>query len=790
MNRSVSGIGTQTSLTEQQKELQTKIEDYQKQIELLEGKLRGYSTLGTLLRESKAECESLKQKKEQLEEKLAEISLFDERPNSSTSMKGAEDIVIKEPRSKKEKFDVPMEVPMDTKQWVNSTMNWNAVAVVQPTDEQFQHRTELLKHKTISSDVLKNVTSPPRSSFEVPVPTSGLSDSGLQESYPVQESLTHDELTQALGRKGEENHQRTGTGTCPVPSVRDMGQSSDDFVHVPRTDARSHQGSLDLMAFPSLHSSGNHNTDVSISDITNVPSSETSEGQCVSLHFEKLANSLKKEKDTSSLNDQVSKVKEEILILEGKVYKYQELNAIRSAQQSDEKVQLKEALASLSRLKTEHIQLLERIRQLEHERDHLSNSGSYSSQTRVVGGGVTVTKMDDKVTENTMVELERRQTAGNNMSEMEELKARNAKLIDANQKWSSEWEKLKADSERKVARNRQDCERLTADLQARKNQQDQEIREKEQQLNALKQKLREEELAKDDLTDKVSELKSYQEKYKSQIEDLEKTVAETNMEKQAQDAELTVLRAQENRRLTEIKHVHAGATSGPDSSHTVIAVLREQVALFQEDFEKERCDRARAQAEKVELQTEIQTLEKKVKTLEKKIKDLEKQMRSAETNVNQTLHQNQELQRENASLKNKLRTERENRPVPVVNQYFPPTTGYHQHPVSPPGPYQLPVQQYAVRTTPEPTNRAQNPPELLPGAWECHSCTYVNYPMRTVCEICGIVKNSEPEPKRVTHTHQLYPRGDTAQQNNYQPHFGMSERPDDLQTDNGLPINT
>lgn len=39
--------------------------------------------------------------------------------------------------------------------------------------------------------------------------------------------------------------------------------------------------------------------------------------------------------------------------------------------------------------------------------------------------------------------------------------------------------------------------------------------------------------------------------------------------------------------------------------------------------------------------------------------------------------------------------------------------------------------------------RLENAPELLPGSWQCRACTYVNYPGRTVCEVCGAVNKQQ-----------------------------------------------
>lgn len=54
--------------------------------------------------------------------------------------------------------------------------------------------------------------------------------------------------------------------------------------------------------------------------------------------------------------------------------------------------------------------------------------------------------------------------------------------------------------------------------------------------------------------------------------------------------------------------------------------------------------------------------------------------------------------------------------------------------VNPPGPYYQ-------------ANQAGKQIEYKVGSWSCNQCTYVNYPGRTVCEVCGYIQSPSTSEK-------------------------------------------
>uniref|UniRef100_K1QB46 Uncharacterized protein n=1 Tax=Magallana gigas TaxID=29159 RepID=K1QB46_MAGGI len=115
-------------------------------------------------------------------------------------------------------------------------------------------------------------------------------------------------------------------------------------------------------------------------------------------------------------------------------------------------------------------------------------------------------------------------------------------------------------------------------------------------------------------------------------------------------------------------------------------------------------------------------------------------------------HSNEDLQQENAVLREQLQHEKDRN---AQQQYYqmmnrPPApeygTPYRAQPET--DPMAKPVPPYMFQTgyahnglgefsRPQMSNKAQLSPEQLPGAWGCPHCTYTNHPSRTVCEICG-----------------------------------------------------
>ncbi|KAK3089498.1 hypothetical protein FSP39_004099, partial [Pinctada imbricata] len=182
--------------------------------------------------------------------------------------------------------------------------------------------------------------------------------------------------------------------------------------------------------------------------------------------------------------------------------------------------------------------------------------------------------------------------------------------------------------------------------------------------------------------------------------------------------------------------------------------LCEQLTVFKEDFDKERTDRAQAQASKADIQKKLDSEKRETSRLKRDIQNLQRQLKVTEDNVQQTLRQNQALQQENTNLRTQIRRDRSTA-TNMYQPYHPPPPhpmGYHNHAAHVPThpetePYEGPVPPYMFNRDTrymngygnEISNRQAVPPEQMPGSWMCPQCTYYNHPKRTVCEMCGQV---------------------------------------------------
>ena len=75
------------------------------------------------------------------------------------------------------------------------------------------------------------------------------------------------------------------------------------------------------------------------------------------------------------------------------------------------------------------------------------------------------------------------------------------------------------------------------------------------------------------------------------------------------------------------------------------------MTVFQEDFERERGDRAQAQAAKDDIQKKYENERRESVMLRGQITGLQRQLKMAEENVQQAYRQQQNLQQEVSSLK-------------------------------------------------------------------------------------------------------------------------------------------
>ncbi|WAQ96510.1 TNIP1-like protein [Mya arenaria] len=414
-------------------------------------------------------------------------------------------------------------------------------------------------------------------------------------------------------------------------------------------------------------------------------------------------------------------------------------------------------------LKDDNHRLLERVRTLEREKYELQSSGSGArgqseSPSPSQGGWVHVQQQPQ-------VESEMKQHTSN-PDDFAALKQTNQQLLEANQRWSNEWNKLQTHFDSKIKGLEQERDRLEREKVDLQLAEDTKIRDYEKMLMTAKKNREEEENAKEEVLLQLQSVNNRVECFQAQVTELTDTITSLRRQNQALDTEL---------RQRPIVTATSASVQPPGSHdyETELTVLRQQVLVFQEDFDRERQDRAKAQALMQEFRTKCESLKKRLRQLEQKNTALQVKSEDSERNLKD---ENEKLRRDNDTLREMLRHQ-----VPPSPQYgampvdyrlepFPRATQrsetlfgqevrnppiVHPHPqqyiVSPQtqGLRAPPVQhsQYTQARDPVlqmPVTRDEPKMEHMQGAWSCKQCTYINYPRRTVCEICGYIQSPQP----------------------------------------------
>ncbi|XP_059168714.1 uncharacterized protein LOC131950531 isoform X2 [Physella acuta] len=337
------------------------------------------------------------------------------------------------------------------------------------------------------------------------------------------------------------------------------------------------------------------------------------------------------------------------------------------------------------------------------------------------------------------------------MKKLDTLEKINAKLFMANKDWHSKWEILR----------RQNQER-NDELEATIQKVTQEKQKLQEDFENLEKQLQDAMAYKQESGQKIFDLESEKKQLERFVESLKSDVQLLTNDKRKLFADLNSLKNTSKTKAQEEK--------GLD---TEIGLLKQQLTLFAEDFEKERQDRATAENKLEKYRKEKDHIKQ---SLENKLKKLNSQLKTLEGEVRMKSRQNVELQYQVDDLKLQLQSEQRKAALAAQQplSYHPPTSTYH-------GPsthlfYTSGGERYnsepsqisrTVRPTSPSTSRPVVParqlsPEHLAGAWKCKDCTYINYPNRTVCDICGYINagNGELASNFETGGQELHSRGD------------------------------
>uniref|UniRef100_A0AAY4E2F5 TNFAIP3-interacting protein 1 n=1 Tax=Denticeps clupeoides TaxID=299321 RepID=A0AAY4E2F5_9TELE len=248
-------------------------------------------------------------------------------------------------------------------------------------------------------------------------------------------------------------------------------------------------------------------------------------------------------------------------------------------------------------------------------------------------------------------------------------------VLEVNKQWDLQWTSMKTQFEQKITDLRQrlaDSQKAVLELEAEREQRQ---RDYDKKLLLAKSKIDTVQGEKECMSTESCELKQ-------KVRYLQDQLLPLSKQREYQEKEIQRL----NRALEEALNLHSpsspqqqGMNHGDGAMNlryqdalTQIAVLKEQVKIFEEDFRKERSDRERMNEEKEDLRRQVERLQGQM------------------TNLTNQLHQAQnECQRERSERCKLERLQMHHKQGQQERRTSDPTTGSANGPMSPPycGPF-------------------------------------------------------------------------------------------------------
>ncbi|XP_072256619.1 TNFAIP3-interacting protein 1 isoform X2 [Pyxicephalus adspersus] len=264
-------------------------------------------------------------------------------------------------------------------------------------------------------------------------------------------------------------------------------------------------------------------------------------------------------------------------------------------------------------------------------------------------------------------------TSGVLLKKVKILEHQRAELLEVNKQWDQQFRSMKMQYEEKITSLRQKLSQFT------KNENEQEV-ERDRKQRDFDRKLL---LARDKLEEKESQIQ----KLESDIRDLKEKnkilhdqLSSTSKQREYQEREISRL----NKALEEALKLYESGPHSPSFSPsaedtwflqrqellTQVDLLKQQVAIFEEDFKRERSDRERMNEEKEELKLQLEQLTTQLTQTKSQLRSCQEDLRQDRECSRDVIWQQAVGERYN----------RDSHAGPACPPYQ-----YHQYPYSPPG---------------------------------------------------------------------------------------------------------
>ncbi|XP_015281356.1 PREDICTED: TNFAIP3-interacting protein 1 [Gekko japonicus] len=315
------------------------------------------------------------------------------------------------------------------------------------------------------------------------------------------------------------------------------------------------------------------------------------------LHLQRLENTLSlfaEESDKNQLFAHLGRMALEFNRLSSKVHKNEQRTSILQALCEQLRNENEELRAKLEKE-------LEKRNQASEKLNHRYFSPSQLYFVHAVGGkGIVLEKAGGKI------------SLGTSEKKVRILEHQRNELLEVNKQWDHQFRFMKQQYEQKITELRQklaDSQKAVVELEAEREQKQ---RDFDRKLLLAKSKIEEEEAEKERYSAEVKDLKQ-------QVKVLQDQLVPVTRQKEYQKEILRL-----NKALEEALNVQASAPSASRSPAesslniqqqevvTQNELLKQQVKIFEEDFQRERSDRERMNEEKEELKQQLEKLQKQL----------------------------------------------------------------------------------------------------------------------------------------------------------------------------------
>ncbi|XP_010638094.1 TNFAIP3-interacting protein 1 isoform X3 [Fukomys damarensis] len=213
------------------------------------------------------------------------------------------------------------------------------------------------------------------------------------------------------------------------------------------------------------------------------------------------------------------------------------------------------------------------------------------------------------------------------------LEQQRMELLEVNKQWDQHFRSMKQQYEQKITELRQklgDLQKQVAELEAEREQKQ---RDFDRKLLLAKSKIEMEETDKEQLTAEARELRQ-------KVKHLQDQLSPLTRQREYQEKEIQRL----NKALEEALSIRASPSSptafgSPEGAGSLLRkqelatqneLLKQQVKIFEEDFQRERSDRERMNEEKEELKKQVEKLQAQVTLSHTQLKALKEEEKAKE----------------------------------------------------------------------------------------------------------------------------------------------------------------